>query len=207
MFCYKCGTQLPNEAEFCWKCGKPQTAQSQGDEPRWETCEIVWQKGFVVEAIGPAGKYSPAEAAITSGSQSNDLDVSEHRALVSRLTEEGWEPTGDRGEGWWNNRFRRRVSEKTGQSYAAWVKLLQDFKAAREDCGKLPWIKKSDEKISLELMALVWQAFQGDVRGSRPTGFFASIEKARYDAWAKLKGMSQQAAMLAYIQRVDKLKR
>jgi carboxylesterase len=50
----------------------------------------------------------------------------------------------------------------------------------------------------LELYALYKQATAGDATGSRP-GFTDLRGRAKYDAWAKRKGMTKDAAMEAYI--------
>jgi diazepam-binding inhibitor (GABA receptor modulator, acyl-CoA-binding protein) len=55
----------------------------------------------------------------------------------------------------------------------------------------------------LELYALYKQATTGDVAGSRP-GMLDVRGRAKYDAWAKRKGMTKDAAMTAYIALVDK---
>ena len=55
----------------------------------------------------------------------------------------------------------------------------------------------------LELYALYKQATAGDVSGSRP-GMMDLRGRAKYDAWAKRKGMTKDAAMTAYIALVDK---
>lgn len=56
----------------------------------------------------------------------------------------------------------------------------------------------------LELYALYKQGCGGDVQGSRP-GFTDFRGRAKYDAWARNKGMSKDAAMTAYVALVDKL--
>jgi diazepam-binding inhibitor (GABA receptor modulating acyl-CoA-binding protein) len=55
----------------------------------------------------------------------------------------------------------------------------------------------------LELYALYKQATSGDVNGSRP-GMLDVKGRAKYDAWAKRKGMTKDAAMQAYIDLVAK---
>lgn len=55
----------------------------------------------------------------------------------------------------------------------------------------------------LALYALFKQASTGDVTGSRP-GMLDIRGRAKYDAWAKHKGMSKDAAMEAYISLVGK---
>ncbi len=76
------------------------------------------------------------------------------------------------------------------------------FEQAAQDVQKLP--KKPDDKTLLNLYAFYKQATTGDVQGSRPTGFDI-VGKAKYDAWAKLKGTSSEMAMQAYIELVKRL--
>jgi acyl-CoA-binding protein len=56
----------------------------------------------------------------------------------------------------------------------------------------------------LELYALFKQATAGDATGSRP-GMLDVKGRAKFDAWAKRKGQTKDAAMTAYIALVDKL--
>jgi acyl-CoA-binding protein len=55
----------------------------------------------------------------------------------------------------------------------------------------------------LELYALFKQATAGDVHGDRP-GMLDLRGRAKYDAWAKRKGMTKDAAMQAYVDLVSK---
>jgi carboxylesterase len=57
--------------------------------------------------------------------------------------------------------------------------------------------------VMLELYALYKQATAGDVSGSRP-GMLDVKGRAKYDAWAKRKGNTKDAAMTAYIELVSK---
>ena len=50
------------------------------------------------------------------------------------------------------------------------------------------------------------QATVGDVTGDRP-GMLSFEARAKYDAWAKKKGTSKDAAMTAYVALVDRLAR
>jgi len=61
----------------------------------------------------------------------------------------------------------------------------------------------SNDKM-LDLYALYKQATSGDVSGSRP-GMLDVRGRAKYDAWAKRKGTTRDAAMEAYIALVAKL--
>ena len=64
--------------------------------------------------------------------------------------------------------------------------------------------KAPDTDTLLELYALYKQGAEGDVAGKRP-GFTDMIGRAKYDAWAKKKGMGKDAAMTAYVKLVDSL--
>jgi len=56
----------------------------------------------------------------------------------------------------------------------------------------------------LRLYALYKQATEGDVKGGRP-GFTNPVGRAKYDAWAKNKGLSGDDAKHAYIAVVNGL--
>jgi acyl-CoA-binding protein len=81
--------------------------------------------------------------------------------------------------------------------------LKTQFEKAAQEAQKLP--KKPDNDTLLRLYALYKQATVGDVSGKRP-GFMDMVGQAKYDAWAKVKGTSKDAAMQAYIDLVNKLK-
>jgi len=55
--------------------------------------------------------------------------------------------------------------------------------------------------VMLDLYALYKQATVGNATGDRP-GMLDLKGRAKYDAWAKKKGMSKDAAMQAYIDLV-----
>ena len=57
--------------------------------------------------------------------------------------------------------------------------------------------------LMLDMYALYKQATSGDATGSRP-GMMDIKGRAKYDAWAKRKGMTKDAAMEAYIAVVGK---
>jgi acyl-CoA-binding protein len=56
----------------------------------------------------------------------------------------------------------------------------------------------------LFLYAHYKQASAGNVDGKRP-GMMDMVGRAKYDAWAKLEGMSQKDAEKAYIAKVNAL--
>ena len=57
--------------------------------------------------------------------------------------------------------------------------------------------------VMLDLYALYKQATAGDATGDRP-GMLDVRGRAKYDAWARRKGTSRDAAMEAYIALVGK---
>ncbi len=66
--------------------------------------------------------------------------------------------------------------------------------------------KKPDNATLLKLYSYYKQASEGDVQGARPGGF-DFVGGAKYDAWAKLKGMSREEAMQQYVKQVERLNR
>lgn len=80
--------------------------------------------------------------------------------------------------------------------------LKAQFEQAAQDVQKLP--RKPDDKTLLSLYAFYKQSTAGDVQGARPTGF-DMVGKAKYDAWARLKGTAQEMAMQAYVELVKRL--
>uniref|UniRef100_A0A3Q3F9X3 Diazepam binding inhibitor (GABA receptor modulator, acyl-CoA binding protein) n=1 Tax=Labrus bergylta TaxID=56723 RepID=A0A3Q3F9X3_9LABR len=65
--------------------------------------------------------------------------------------------------------------------------------------------KPADEEM-LQVYSLFKQATVGDVNTARP-GMFDFTGKAKWDAWEKQKGTSQDDAMNEYIFLVDELKK
>jgi len=84
---------------------------------------------------------------------------------------------------------------------------MSDLKSLFESAAALAQqlSKKPDNDTLLTLYALYKQSTLGDVQGSRP-GFTDFVGRAKYDAWAKVKGMAKESAMQAYIDLVNRLK-
>ena len=126
MFCSNCGTRLPDDANFCMKCGKALRSNlQQSDEVQWETCQISalvdsdFLVEFTVDAIGPKGRYVVATDgyALEIRIFGENGDYPEQRPekaekavdnLIKKLTQDGWESTGKK-EKWWEYTFRRRL--------------------------------------------------------------------------------------------------
>jgi diazepam-binding inhibitor (GABA receptor modulating acyl-CoA-binding protein) len=81
--------------------------------------------------------------------------------------------------------------------------LSSNFKKAAEEAQNLP--ERPDNQTLLKLYAFYKQATVGDITGKRP-GFTDMVGRAKYDSWKKLRGLSQEGAMQAYIDLVEKLK-
>lgn len=75
------------------------------------------------------------------------------------------------------------------------------FIKAQEDVKSLT--KRPSNDDFLFLYSHFKQA-SGDVSGSRP-GMLDMIGRAKYDAWAKLKGIKAEQAMQAYVDKVEGL--
>ena len=83
---------------------------------------------------------------------------------------------------------------------------MADLKAAFEQAQKdvKALTKRPGNDDMLALYSLFKQGSSGDVAGSRP-GMLDMIGRAKYDAWAKLKGTSKDVAMTQYIAKVKGL--
>jgi diazepam-binding inhibitor (GABA receptor modulating acyl-CoA-binding protein) len=66
--------------------------------------------------------------------------------------------------------------------------------------------KDPGNDLKLKLYANFKQATEGDVQGDKP-GFTDFVNRAKYEAWAKLKGTSSDEAMKAYIKLVERVTR
>lgn len=76
------------------------------------------------------------------------------------------------------------------------------FEQAQKDVKTLN--KKPGNDDLLFLYSHYKQGSEGDVSGKRP-GMLDMVGRAKYDAWAKLKGMSKDDAMSRYIDKVESL--
>jgi acyl-CoA-binding protein len=82
--------------------------------------------------------------------------------------------------------------------------LKKQFETAAADVQKFS--KRPDNEDMLRLYANYKQATAGDVTGERP-GAFDFAGRAKYDAWAKLKGTDSTRAMEGYVKLVERLKK
>ncbi len=82
--------------------------------------------------------------------------------------------------------------------------LKDQFEQAAADSKNLP--EKPANDILLKLYSLYKQGSIGDVNTEPPSNPFDFVGKAKYDAWAALKGKSTGEAMQEYIALVNQLK-
>ena len=81
--------------------------------------------------------------------------------------------------------------------------LAQRFEQAVAESKNLP--ERPDNMTLLKLYALYKQGSAGDVEGKRP-GFTDMVGRAKFDAWAALKGSGSDEAMQQYIDLIEELK-
>jgi diazepam-binding inhibitor (GABA receptor modulating acyl-CoA-binding protein) len=80
--------------------------------------------------------------------------------------------------------------------------LKAQFETAAANVKKLK--EDPGNEAKLQLYALYKQGSEGDVQGRRP-GFTDMVGRAKYDAWAKVKGQSKDDAMKNYVALVKSL--
>ena len=83
------------------------------------------------------------------------------------------------------------------------MELKEIFEKAVADSKLLP--SKPDNEVLLQLYSSYKQATEGDIN-IEPPAMFDFVAKAKYEAWAALKGKSTHDAMTDYIELVQKLK-
>ena len=83
------------------------------------------------------------------------------------------------------------------------MSLQEQFAQAQLDSKNLP--ERPDNMTLLKIYALFKQSASGDAEGDRP-GFTDMVGRAKFDAWAALKGTSAEAAMQQYVDLIEELK-
>jgi len=82
------------------------------------------------------------------------------------------------------------------------MSVEQQFEAAVAASKNLK--ERPDNSTLLRLYALYKQGSVGDVEGKRP-GFTDMVGRAKYDAWAAVKGLGRDEAMKQYVTLVNSL--
>jgi len=82
--------------------------------------------------------------------------------------------------------------------------LKNQFEQAVTESKALPDRPSND--TLLQLYSLYKQATEGDVNAGPPANPFDFVAKAKYEAWAALKGKTREMAMKEYVQLINKLK-
>ena len=81
--------------------------------------------------------------------------------------------------------------------------LKNIFEQAQKDVTSLA--ERPDNATMLQLYSLFKQATTGDVQGEKP-GMMDFINRAKYEAWEKCKGLTAEEAMQKYVDLVESLK-
>lgn len=83
------------------------------------------------------------------------------------------------------------------------MSLQAQFELAMAESKNLP--ERPDNMTLLKIYALFKQGSAGDAAGERP-GITDFVGRAKFDAWAALKGTSQDDAQQQYIGLIEDLK-
>ncbi|TIC81440.1 acyl-CoA-binding protein [Crenobacter intestini] len=81
--------------------------------------------------------------------------------------------------------------------------LKNIFEQAQKDVTSLA--ERPDNATMLQLYSLFKQATSGDVQGEKP-GMMDFINRAKFEAWEKCKGLTADEAMQKYVDLVESLK-
>jgi zinc-ribbon domain len=137
MYCQNCGTQIPDGANYCHKCGKAQKLELPTDDVQWETCEINVADTnkvnesmvgallsplisityhFEANALGPNGSYIAGKSKSFKGHPHtpNQEKRQLFNFLVAELLQDGWEPVQSQASNparWWEREFRRQAKK------------------------------------------------------------------------------------------------
>ncbi len=84
------------------------------------------------------------------------------------------------------------------------INLEESFEMAVSESKALR--EKPSNDTLLQLYSLYKQSTDGDVNIDPPSNPFDFVAKAKYEAWAALKGSSKEKAMQDYVTLVQKLK-
>ena len=84
------------------------------------------------------------------------------------------------------------------------MNIKEQFEKAIADSKSLT--EKPGNETLLQLYSLYKQSTEGDISGEAPSNPFDFVNKAKYDAWAALKGKSSEESMQQYVELVNKLK-
>ena len=84
------------------------------------------------------------------------------------------------------------------------MELKQLFEKATAESKELS--ERPSNDTLLQLYSLYKQSTEGDINVDPPSNPFDFVSRAKYDAWANLKGKTKDAAMQEYVDLVNKLK-
>jgi hypothetical protein len=133
MFCSNCGAQLADDANFCQKCGRPQSqiAITPSEPPQWVYCTLKLKGGLTSSRWQAwTGNSLIAEGNEYSNTTFGDAEAQRRGAnmeLVSRLVAQGWEEVTSNAEGCiLSMRRLKPTAEMRETDWGAMVQLLVD---------------------------------------------------------------------------------
>ena len=85
------------------------------------------------------------------------------------------------------------------------MELKEQFEQAAAESKNLS--SKPDNETLLQLYSLYKQGSIGEVNTEPPSNPFDFVAKAKYEAWAGLKGKSSEDAMFEYVALINRLKK
>jgi hypothetical protein len=114
-------TVTPSAAPLAPTTAAAPSSRPAAAPPQWEYCEIEWydEGYFAANAVGPRGHYSAGQNRGRCKAESANLLLTGRHTqpgngcqpllneLITALTADGWELTGETGQNWWNQKFRR----------------------------------------------------------------------------------------------------
>ncbi len=106
MYCQKCGTQLPDDANFCLKCGAAQRTQAKSPlgSKSYEVCYLKIKSGLLNSKWEAwVGKNKIAESSLWSqilALENQHLVIEKNSELVAQLMSDGWVTQTTNDSGW-----------------------------------------------------------------------------------------------------------
>jgi tetratricopeptide (TPR) repeat protein len=193
IYCPQCGKELPDDAMFCIKCGKPLQGSVQPTTqlvPLWEYCEIVprlvgmgFASYFWARGAGANGEYEVARSTLTfyididpvynkvpDRGPNSEAALNE---LLRVLSADGWELLPGKGAYWCSYKLRRQAPRNDQEALALCERSLQSNPhnaiAWKRKGELLERLKRHDEALQAYEQALQLDPHSGDFWTSKGT--------------------------------------
>ena len=160
MFCVKCGTELPDDANFCLKCGKVLKATVQAEPER----QIQWEEKEFSELFSPVVVYKQTPSVLDQNAliqqMRNPIQVTTQK-LLQRARAEGWEPTEptDPGRLFLNGRIVTKAHYGGSFGNCKWELLEVNVNCRRQVGIGINLTEKTKPRSALELNKQIEQYY------------------------------------------------